>query len=77
MGQAKIKSYMFALPEPGDAALIGYWPLDGGAGNPVQNLKADGAEGKSAGEGFWIKGANMLPVITGTVKPIAFVLSVR
>ena len=77
MGQAKIKSHMFALPEPADEKLLGYWPLDGGAGNPVGNLKDGGVPGRSSGEGFWNKGANMLPEITGTVKPIAFVLSVH
>ena len=78
MGPAKIKDYMFALPDSGDENLLGYWPLDDGEGNAVRNLKTGGVAGQPVGNGFflWNKGANM-PVIAGTVKPNAFVISIR
>ena len=79
MGQANIKAHMHALPDPDDAKLLGYWPLDEGTGNTVRNLKKGGLPGQPVGNGFfvWNKGANMPPEITAIVKPTAFVISVR
>ena len=78
LGSEKIRDYMFALPEPDDEKLLGYWPLDEGEGNAVRNLKTEAPAGVPVGSGFftWTKGANM-PVVAGTVKPGAFVISIR
>ena len=78
MGAEKIKAHMYALPDPADEKLLSYWPLDEGEGNSVRNLKSGGLPGQPVDNGFfqWNKGANM-PVIAGTVKPSAFVISIR
>ena len=78
MGAERIRDYMYALPDSGDEKLLGYWPLDDGEGDVVRNLKSGVGDGDPVGNGFflWTKGANM-PWIEGTVKPSAFVITVR
>jgi hypothetical protein len=70
---------MYALPDPADANLLGYWPLDEGVGNEVRNLKEGGAAAVPVGNGFfmWNKGANMMPHIEGTVRPSGMVIILR
>ena len=69
MGPENIRKHMYALPDPNDAKLLGYWPMDEGSGNTVRNLKPGAPAGVPLGNGFfyWTKGANM-PTVAGTVK---------
>ena len=79
MGAEKIRAHMYALPDPADAKLLGYWPLDDGEGNEARNLKEGGAAAVPVGNGFfmWNKGVNMVPLIEGTVKPSGMVIILR
>ena len=78
MGAEKIRAHMYALPDPTDEKLLGYWPLDDGTGNAVRNLKTGGESGAPVGDGFfqWVKGAN-IPHIEGMVKDFPFVITIQ
>ena len=78
MGPASIKNYMFALPAANDDKLIGYWPLDDGAGNSVSNLKAgaSAAVPVSNGSFLWAKRPNN-PYITDPVQPEGMMIFIR
>ena len=79
MDAETIAKYMTAMPDPDEKSLLGYWPLDDGAGTSARNLKTGGVAAAPLGAGapfFWAKGPNM-PVVEGTVPPAAFVIVVR
>ena len=69
MDAEHIGKHMYGLPDPSDAKLLGYWPMDEGSGNTVRNLKPGAPAGVPVANGFfyWTKGANM-PVPEGMVK---------
>ena len=78
LGTEQIRARMFALPDPNENRLLGFWPLDEGEGDAVRNLTTGGVDGVPVGNGFlrWTTGANM-PWIEGEVREFPFVLVVR
>lgn len=78
MDAETIRKYMTAMPSADDPKLLGYWPMDDGAGNTARNLKTGASPATPLGGGFfyWTKGPNM-PAVDGTVQPPAFVMSIR
>lgn len=73
-----ISRYMYGLPDPSDAKMLGYWPMDEGSGNSVRNLKPGAPAGVPLGNGFfyWTKGANM-PTVAGTVKKDGMIIILK
>lgn len=78
MSADMIGRYMFALPDADERDLIGYWPMDEGAGDTTRNLKSGMPPAVPVGAAsfFWLRRAN-LPTVEGSVKKPGMSVVVR
>ena len=73
-----IHERMYKLPRPTEGGLLGYWPLDDGAGDAPRNLKEGAPAAIPLEKGFlrWIKGVNM-PVPEGAIPAPGMTMAVH